>query len=376
MKLLPYVGLLMGLAGIGYGTFQMLDQRRLIEHGQPVSAKIMSSQVESFFNGHITEYKPKIRFDYTIDGRYYESSDVYPAEEEGRESWAREVVNRYPPGSTHKAYCDPRNPERAYLIRRYTSMPYVTVGFGLIMFAFGPFLFLQLRTKDAPHPPREQPDRWFALTPAWNVRRAGPVLTIGGIIYVAIGGLLFTDLYHRVEPPYGGLTIAYTIFYSLVALIMLGCGLYTLLSKRDVGEPIISIDRPIIRRGDSCHLRFEQTFWRPMTIKDVSLTLALHEERFHFHGQGGTSIEHARFSSKHEFLSEQQVREGQTLRHELVLNFPPEQPASTRRRWWTSPRHFWRIDLKTHIRGQLAYKCQYYVRVEEQQPADIRVRAL
>ncbi len=93
-------------------------------------------------NEDVTVYYAVVEYSYTYEGQRYTSDNVYPgsarSNEFGAISGARDVVEKYPEGSTATVYVDSRNPDRSYLIRRPNTLRYVGLGvIGLVILGLG-----------------------------------------------------------------------------------------------------------------------------------------------------------------------------------------------------------------------------------------------
>jgi hypothetical protein len=80
---------------------------------------------------------------------------------------------------------------------------------------------------------------------------------------------------------------------------------------------------------------------------------------------GGSSHDVKLWETELTMAQNRAVTAGEMVIARSQMNFPANLPSSTRRRWWTSPRHFWRFDLKTRCDGRLAYNMQWFIRVQE-----------
>jgi hypothetical protein len=86
------------------------------------SGRILMSDVYSHrslnSNGTHTEiYTPKIQYEYTAEGQRYQSDQLSYSMVDGTsaESWAENIVDKYPQGSTVQVYYNPSKPSEAVL---------------------------------------------------------------------------------------------------------------------------------------------------------------------------------------------------------------------------------------------------------------------
>jgi len=119
------------------GVYLYVEDARAVNSAEPTEATVISSEVESASDG----YHVAVTYEYTVDGRTYESSNVYPGVGQTTKSQfeAEDVVEQYPEGETASAYYNPENPSEAFLIeKRNTLIPLMMIATGgLTSFAFG-----------------------------------------------------------------------------------------------------------------------------------------------------------------------------------------------------------------------------------------------
>jgi len=112
------------LSGLGFGVNWIYQQHERITTYQPVSVEVENSWVRRSGSRKYRSYEPVIEYKFEKDGTWYRATGLYPAYSKGRQSWAKEMVTKFPPGKVIEAYIDPANPKEAFLIRHYSSVPY------------------------------------------------------------------------------------------------------------------------------------------------------------------------------------------------------------------------------------------------------------
>ena len=131
--------LLVGLALVGYGGYDYVQQSEAVENSVEVTATVESVGVETVSARRGVDHEPTVRFGYEYEGATYESTSVFPASispSYDTESAARSVVSEYEEGETTTAYVAPDRPGEAFLKNRTTNTPLLAAGFGLL-FALG-----------------------------------------------------------------------------------------------------------------------------------------------------------------------------------------------------------------------------------------------
>lgn len=121
---------------------------------------ILSSEVEQHNGGDGDTFSVNIRFRYHVDGKPYESDryHFFTGASSGR-AGKQKIVARYPPGSQHDAYYNPRDPSQAVLHRGFSKdawfslfgLPFFLVGLGGVLGSLGWLNFsAKSRTRSSP----------------------------------------------------------------------------------------------------------------------------------------------------------------------------------------------------------------------------------
>jgi hypothetical protein len=138
----PFVGI--GGFFVYLGLSKMHDQARLHDAAIEVPATIVSSEVRRSTTrtgpesgSTMTSFWADIRFTFDYDGKTWSSDQVWPVGEANSEANVRSVVERYPQGASVVAFVNPKDPSVAFLEKRWSQMPYVSVCIGCL-----PILFL------------------------------------------------------------------------------------------------------------------------------------------------------------------------------------------------------------------------------------------
>ena len=135
------------LAGIGVffvilGLNMMYDQARLNDVAIAVPATVVSSRVQRSTtrgqpdSGGTTSYWADIHFTYAYEGKVRTSDKVWPVGEGQSEAAIRRIVARYPAGAQVSAFIIPDDPDTAFLEKRWSHMPYISVCVGCLPAVF------------------------------------------------------------------------------------------------------------------------------------------------------------------------------------------------------------------------------------------------
>lgn len=128
------------------GATQFWQQRRNLEHAEPVDAVIVHSEVfESTtrdtdgrvgFSNSTTTYRPDVKFTYRVGGQQYESERLNPTVigtgYASRESAAAELAP-YPLHAKVRAWVNPAFPDQAFLNGERSNGPIVFLVLGFVL---------------------------------------------------------------------------------------------------------------------------------------------------------------------------------------------------------------------------------------------------
>ena len=129
--------LVAGVAVMGYGGYDYVQQSDAIATAVEVKATITETGVESApqRRGGM-DYRPEVVFEYQYRGTSYTGTNLYPANTESTydtESAARASIERYEEGETRTAYVDPDAPGEGVLTDRQSAAPLKLVGIGTLL---------------------------------------------------------------------------------------------------------------------------------------------------------------------------------------------------------------------------------------------------
>jgi Protein of unknown function (DUF3592) len=116
-------------AGIGFFAAEVLR----VATWQPVSARVLSTDIKAVRGDKGTSYTPVVRYLYTVNGAEYESNKVLPLTISASYGWAVRLRDRFHPGQAVTAYVNPSQPASAFLVRDVSLLPLVFVAIPLAM---------------------------------------------------------------------------------------------------------------------------------------------------------------------------------------------------------------------------------------------------
>jgi Protein of unknown function (DUF3592) len=106
---------------IGLGLFGSEWHR--LATWQPVSARVLSTDIKAVRGDKGTSYAPVVRYQYSVDGTQYISSRVLPLDVSAGLGWAERLRNRFRSGDIVTAYVNPRQPGAAFLVHEASLLP-------------------------------------------------------------------------------------------------------------------------------------------------------------------------------------------------------------------------------------------------------------
>ena len=86
-------------------------------NGRILMSDVSSHRSLNSSGTHTTIYEPKIQYEYTADGQRYQSDQLSYSMVGGTsvESWAENIVDKYPQGSSVQVYYNPSKPSEAVI---------------------------------------------------------------------------------------------------------------------------------------------------------------------------------------------------------------------------------------------------------------------
>lgn len=195
------------------GLYYAFNQYNALSTSVPVSAKVVSSEVDSYSvqvkGGMRTAYAPKIKFRYFIHKKPY-ISDIYALYNDEwanyDASWVQQVVHQYPPGKKITAYYPIAEPSKAFLYRHYSFIPYFLVMFSLFIFFIGSAGIGRIFPKyNAPQSTDE--GGFYEIFPVSPISGTRAFWHRAKTWILLIGLVPLAHYYMVADPPYSGLAL-------------------------------------------------------------------------------------------------------------------------------------------------------------------------
>lgn len=179
---------------LGHALYNQIRARNFAQ----AEGRILSSKVTENSDSDGTTYGAEVRYEYTVDGRRYESDRVrYGAMSTSDGEWASQTVRENPTGSVRPVYYDPQNPTRAVLQTGVGGQNWFMLLFMSPFNAVMIFLWWMVVAGRRPSPPaggaRIVPDGDCLLVCFKTVSRAAKaLLSFGGVTFAGIFLIAFT----------------------------------------------------------------------------------------------------------------------------------------------------------------------------------------
>ncbi len=287
-KIALVLGLIFTL--VGGALFLFLFALPAINQARSISwtetpCTVIDSTVRSWSTDDGTSYRPDVLYEYQAGGLSWRSNriDFFSALSSGYDN-ARDVVGRYPDGSTGTCWVDPGNPSRSVLERDFRPMHLlglIPLFFFLAGAALTRWAWIQLRTKKTAEltlpeepEPAEEP---LVLEP-----QVSPIGKVLGALFFAVfwNGIVSVFVYQAWKSwerghPDWFLTL-FLVPFVLVGLAVIGAVGYFTLSLANP-RPRLTLEKATARLGDE--LRLDWLFTgKASRIRNLRILLEGREE--------------------------------------------------------------------------------------------------
>jgi len=319
----------------------------------PVEALIESKTIEK----HVSHgqrgrtsvtYKPVIRYRYKVNGIGYVSDKYGPISyKTSNYESVKVIVNNFKIGQTVTAYRNPKDPNDAFLVKKYFFMPYLFAMFGMPFFTIG-VLFVFFGFKRI-IPAKFVGAGWYKFFPVRSVSDKFKSAGFITIIWHALGLGVLGHYFMYVSRPYSMISYIVGGIYEFLGLIPAGfCVYYWILSKR-TAEPVLLADRDKFTRGDKIKLRIEQQFKTDLLVEELLLTLVcVRYSKVRRANKTEYKIERF-YENTISLLKNRQIRQAQPLIANAEIDVPSDKPPTSPKGFKQYPRYEWFLEVLTRI---------------------------
>ena len=250
-----------GIGGVGYGVWSIWNQHHVITSARSVTAKVVDHQAKDLKASGFVSKVPVVKYEYTVNQQPYACETVTPAELMLPDTWAERVFEQFPIGAQTEAKYDPNDPNKAFLIAKYSVKPYLPLLVSLVIAAMGlGVVGEQLMNHDAP---TMAPTRSGAITLGAKQHHLTHARVFG---VVGILGSIFgapAILHHLMvsTSPHERMGFLLEGAYGIAVLFVLARSATQFRQGYGFGTPVVTIDRsPTIGQPLQLNISVETRF--------------------------------------------------------------------------------------------------------------------
>ena len=251
---LGWLAILAGIGGVGYGIFAIFNQHQRIASARPVQALVLSQRTEERKVNQNTVNVPIVEYEYQVNGKQFKSETVTPVECMLPNSWADEVLQKYPVGAQVQAYYEASQPGLAFLIPKYGGEPYISVLVSICVAAMGIGVIVEQTINSNVPTATEQKVTGTLLSPKRHHLANARFYASMGMVGFTAG--LPTILHHISvsTPPHEGLAFLLEACFAIAVLVVSVLAYTGYRRGGGFGSPDVQIDRTRIRIGEPFQL--------------------------------------------------------------------------------------------------------------------------
>ena len=251
---LGWLAILAGIGGTGYGVWAVFGQHQRIARANPVPALVLSQRTEERKLNHNKVNVPIIEYEYQVNGQQFKSETVTPVECMLPNSWADEVLQKYPVGAQVQAFYDPGQPDRAFLVPKYGGEPYIAVLVSICIAAMGIGAIVEQKMNSHSPTAVEMNINGTHLSAKRHHLANARLYATLGVVGFAAG--LPTILHHISvsTPPHERLAFLLEGCFAIAVLVVFVLAFSGYRRGRGFGSPDVQINRTHVRLGGQFQL--------------------------------------------------------------------------------------------------------------------------
>jgi len=353
-------GSLFACIGIGLAWRQSAK----ISAARPAEAVVLSSHIETHHSDDSTTYKPIVEYRYEVDGRTYTCDNVMPLSISSGHSWARRIVQQFPDGKQTTAHYDPKNPQKAFLIKRPSFFPYIFILFPMIFISVGVGIFCSAGASSRRPPvPVASGEAWFELTPKRNIGAKARGSWLGTGAWLAVGCAAAGHYFVTARPNYEVTAYVFSGIYALVGIGGVIRGLYFTILSGTIADARMFSSKDKVALGDEITIGVRQEILTMRMIEAVKMGMICKAQTRTQQG-GKTSYSTATcYEEMVPVADAEQVRAGDTLEYSATIIFPSDQSPSSPPAYKGYPRYTWSVRLHVCIDNAPDYRADFPITV-------------
>ncbi|MCA9251856.1 MAG: DUF3592 domain-containing protein [Phycisphaerae bacterium] len=339
----------LGLGVFIYGGYEAFNQHTRITKSASTTGVVLKSSLKSATKD---SYRPNILFQYEVDGRTYESDEVFATDDSGSRAWAVEIRDRYPQGQQVDVWYNHDDPSQAFLIKKYLFAPYGIALAGLFLcFLTPPLVIFAHRQSLGPPEPEALPDGWYRIHAPSTLSRAVRNFGLYGVGWIVAG--ILTCAHFFIVDGFEGNAIPLAIVggWVLIGMLWIGVGGYAFWLYRWMDDAYLLINSPRPLTGQTLYVRVEQQVKRSNPVKSMRVELICEGVERKWVGNAPADIKTKLYSDERVVLESYQPTPGETVAADLEFPIPYGMPASTPADSKKKKRTVWKLKLRTRLHG-------------------------
>ncbi len=357
LVLIPFF--IIPLIFMGLGISLSLQQQHKIMTYQPIEVNILSERLIRSDSGESgTTYRAEITYSYTIDGKTYESSNVFPIKISGPRSQAQRILDQFEPEETAEGFYNPENPSQAFLIKKYSILPYIFILFPVLFLCVAGWASAGIRSGNTDKKPIPSSTHGFEIKPSLPIASIKKGLIITFLFWFVIG-CLACGHYAYVTSYSFGITeiVVFSIYFVIGFLLLVGWFYYKRMSE-GFSDTQLFVDQERFFLGTDLNVTINWTIYQNIYIQNLTLSLKC----IHKYKSGKSTRKDTHYEQKYPLLDNHNARAGELINLPQTISIPADKkPGSQHKR---SYRYDWHLEINATIPDHPDYRGKFPILVE------------
>lgn len=344
---------------MGLGISLSLQQQRKIMTYQPIEVTILSERLIRSDSGESgTTYRAEITYSYSIEGKTYQSNNVFPIKISGPRSQAQRVLDQFEPEETVEGFYNPEDPSQAFLIKKYSILPYIFILFPVIFLCVAGWATAGIWSGSTNKKPLPSSTQGYEIKPSFTIASIKKGLIITFLFWIAIGCLACG--HHAYVTSYSfGITeiVVFSIYFVIGFLLLVGWFYYKRMSE-GFSDTRLFVDQERFFLGTDLNVTIHWTINQNIYIQ--SLTVAL--KCIHKYKSGKSTRKDTHYEEEYPLLHNHNARAGELINLPQIISIPADkEPGSQHKR---SYRYDWHLEINATIPDHPDYRGIFPILVE------------
>lgn len=275
-RILVRVLFAVGLLPVFAGAWLAAAQHGRISTAVPIEAVVVDSREEVVRTKKSTTRYAVVTYRFDLQGREHESKTLYPSRLYS-DAPHLETLARFPEGARVRAWVDPGDPSRTFLLRAYSFVPYAILLAGAPILALaaglatGGVRFHRSGTPEVPDPEPAE-DGWFEVAPFRSYLALRNAALAGAGVIALVAGPTFAHYGAVAESFHPAAALLLVATLALVLRLLWGAWVRTWAGSR-LEEAKLSVRPSGPEAGAPLAVRVTQSAKSAVTIRAFDVTL-------------------------------------------------------------------------------------------------------